>query len=153
MTGLNQAEDAFRNRCASAARLLAPFAHHFIARVSFEAQDDEESLEITLRDGPSKPEAIISLAGLRHVGLSKGPGLSGCFVDAISVIHLPRTPLPWPEEAAAFVRRFDGLEELVWLRLVGPAEIDVVASIMTVYVAMSDDEASTDPTATDPTTV
>ena len=29
----------------------------------------------------------------------------------------------------------------------------MVASIMTVYVAMSDDEASTDPTATDPTTV
>ncbi|MEV0912270.1 hypothetical protein [Streptomyces hokutonensis] len=146
MTGPNRAEGAFRNRCASAAKLLAPFVNHFIARVSFEAQDDEESLEITLRDGPERPEAIISLAGLRHVGLSKGPGISGYFVDAICVTHLPRTPLPWPEEAAALVRRFDGLEELVWLRLVGPAEIDVIASIVTVYVAMSDDEASTDPT-------
>ncbi|MGX9890923.1 hypothetical protein [Streptomyces sp. NPDC002276] len=144
MTERNRAEDAFRNRCANTARLLAPFANHFIARVSFEAQDDEESLEITLRDGPSKPEAIISLAGVRHVGLSKSPGLSGCFVDAISVIHLPRTPLPWPEEAAALVGRSGGPEELVWLRLGGPAEIDVIASIMTVYVAMSDDEASTD---------
>ncbi|MDV9176922.1 hypothetical protein R6V09_43205 [Streptomyces sp. W16] len=146
MTGGSRAESAFGNRCATAARLLAPFVGHFIARVSFDALDDEESLEITLRDSSAKPEAIISLAGVRHVGLSKGPGISGNFVDAISVIHLPKAPLPWPEEAAALVRRFDGLEELVWLRLVGPAEIDVIASIVTVYVAMSDDEASTDPT-------
>ncbi|XUL87830.1 hypothetical protein ACQ86D_15060 [Streptomyces galilaeus] len=101
MTDRSRAEGAFRNRCASAARLPAPFVGHFVVRVSFEALDDEESLEITLRDGPAKPEAIISLAGLRHVGLSKGPGLSGSFVDAISVTHLPRTPLPWPEEAVS----------------------------------------------------
>ncbi|WP_328622843.1 hypothetical protein [Streptomyces sp. NBC_00354] len=33
------------------------------------------------------------------------------------------------------------MNELAWLRISGPAEVDVVASILTVYTAMSDDEA------------
>jgi hypothetical protein len=35
-----------------------------------------------------------------------------------------------------------GLSELAWLRIIGPTEVDVIASIVTVYTAMSDDEAS-----------
>lgn len=54
-------------------------------------------------------------------------------------------PQLWPDEAAGMVRRFGGLPELAWLRIVGPIEVDVVASIVTIYSAMSDDEASADP--------
>jgi hypothetical protein len=70
VTGRSGTDGAFRNRCASAGRLLAPFVGHFVVRVSFEALGEEESLEITLRDGPAKPEAIVSITGIRHVGLS-----------------------------------------------------------------------------------
>jgi hypothetical protein len=42
------------------------------------------------------------------------------------------------------VGRFGGLPELAWLRIVGPVEVDDVASIVTVYSAMSDDEAAAD---------
>jgi hypothetical protein len=34
------------------------------------------------------------------------------------------------------------LPELAWLRITGPTEVDVIASILTVYTAMSDDEAT-----------
>jgi hypothetical protein len=90
---------------------------------------------------------VISLSNLRYVSVSKPPEISGCFIDAISLIHLPKTPHPWPEDAAGRVGRFDGLCELAWLRILGPAEVDVVASILTIYTAISDDAASTDPTA------
>ncbi|MFD9082599.1 hypothetical protein ACFYYM_30850 [Streptomyces erythrochromogenes] len=36
---------------------------------------------------------------------------------------------------------FNGLHALAWLRIGGPAEVDVVASTVTVYTAMSDVEA------------
>ncbi|MGC0342343.1 hypothetical protein RKD20_007377 [Streptomyces sp. SLBN-8D4] len=36
------------------------------------------------------------------------------------------------------------MPELAWLRIVGPVEVDDVASIVTVYSAMSDDEAAAD---------
>ncbi|MFC8824169.1 hypothetical protein ACFT9I_02285 [Streptomyces sp. NPDC057137] len=51
-------------------------------------------------------------------------------------------PHPWPDDAIGRVHRFDGLSELAWLRIVGPAEVEAIASIVTVYTAMSDDEAS-----------
>jgi hypothetical protein len=38
------------------------------------------------------------------------------------------------------------MPELAWLRIVGPTEVDVIASTVTIYTALSDDEASADPT-------
>ncbi|MCX5380356.1 hypothetical protein [Streptomyces sp. NBC_00091] len=98
-------------------------------------------MEITMRDGPTRPDVVISLSDLRHVAVSKPPEISGCYIDAISLTHLPVMPHPWPQDAADRVVRFNGLNELAWLRISGPAEVDVVASIVTVYTAMSDDEA------------
>ncbi|MFD7757622.1 hypothetical protein [Streptomyces sp. NPDC059757] len=98
-------------------------------------------MEITMRAGPTRPDVVISLSDLRYVAVSKPPEISGCFIDAISLTHLPVMPHPWPEEAAARVSRFNGLNELAWLRISGPAEVDVVASSVTVYTAKSDDEA------------
>ncbi|MFF4563648.1 hypothetical protein [Streptomyces sp. NPDC001435] len=144
MTDPSESEGAFRNRCANTARTLAPLVGYFISRISFEAFNEDDSLEITLREGPSKPDVVISLSGLYYATVSKPPEISGCFVDEISLAHLPRTPHPWPEGAAGRVGRFDGLSELAWLQIIGPAEVDVIAAIVTVYTAMSDDEASAD---------
>lgn len=123
--------------------MLAPCVGYFISRISFDAFAEEDSLDVTLRVGPWKPDVVIALSGLRHIAVDMSPPIDGSFVDEISLIHLPKLPHPWPADAAGRVRRFDGLCELVWLRIIGPAEIDAVASIVTVYTAMSDDQAST----------
>ncbi|MET8080508.1 hypothetical protein [Streptomyces sp. NPDC005303] len=140
MIDTTEADGAFRNRCANAARILAPCVGHVIHRIAFDAFPEADSLEIALRKGPHEPDVVISLAGVRYVSVAKDSGLEG-FVDEISLVHLPRTPCPWPAETAEMVGRFGGLPELAWLRIVGPVEVDVVASGVTVYSAMSDDEA------------
>ncbi|WP_329260860.1 hypothetical protein OIE43_35540 [Streptomyces pseudovenezuelae] len=146
MIDTTEADGAFQNRCANAARALAPCVGHVVHRIAFDAFPEADSLEITLRAGPHRSDVVISLGGVRYVSVAKDSDVEG-FVDEISLMHLPRTPWPWPAETAAMVGRFGGLPELAWLRIVGPVEVDVVASIVTVYSAMSDDEASVDRSA------
>ncbi|MFB7256982.1 hypothetical protein [Streptomyces nojiriensis] len=142
MTDNAEARDAFKNRCSNAARTLASCVGYSISRISFEAFAEEDSLEITLREGPWKPDVVVSLSHLHHVSVDKPPQIAGSFIDEISLIHLPALPHSWPADAAGRIRRFDGLCELAWLRIVGPTELDAVASIVTVYTATSDDRAS-----------
>jgi hypothetical protein len=142
VTDKTEAQDAFKNRCTNAARTLSACVGYSISRISFTAFPEEDSLEITLREGPWKQDVIISLTHLHYVSLDKPPQIAGSFIDKISLIHLPGLPHPWPADAIDRVRRFDGLCELVWLRIVGPTEVEAVASIVTVYTAMSDDRAS-----------
>ena len=78
---------------------------------------------------------MISLSNLRYVSVAKPLEISGSFIDAIFLIHLPKMPPQWPADAADRVGRFDGLCELAWLRILGPPEVDVVASIVTIYTA------------------
>ncbi|MFE6845673.1 hypothetical protein [Streptomyces sp. NPDC057686] len=141
MTDTSEAEDAFKNRCAHGARTLARCVGYFVHRIAFDAFPDDDALEITLRDGPHEPDVLISLSGVRYVSVAKGADLHG-FVDDACLIHLPKMPHAWPDEAVGMVGRFGGLPELAWLRIVGPVEVDVVASVVTVYSATSDDEAS-----------
>ncbi|MER6160761.1 hypothetical protein ABT147_35400 [Streptomyces sp. NPDC001868] len=145
MTDTTEVDDRFKNRCANAARTLASCIGYFIDRIAFDAFAEEDSLEIALREGPHKPDVVISLANLRHISIGKPPELSG-FVDEISLIHLPKMPHPWPDDVAGRVHRFDEMPELAWLRIVGPTEVDVIASIVTIYTALSDEEASADRT-------
>ncbi|MFF1838001.1 hypothetical protein ACFVXE_27905 [Streptomyces sp. NPDC058231] len=145
MIDTTEADDAFKNRCANAARTLAPCVGYFIHRIAFDAVPADDSLEITLREGPHKPDVVISLANVHYVSVAKGADLHG-FVDEISLIHLPKMPQLWPDEAADMVGRFGGLPELAWLRIVGPIGVDVVASLVTIYSAMSDNKASADQT-------
>ncbi|MFF9647295.1 hypothetical protein ACWGKU_33545 [Kitasatospora sp. NPDC054768] len=137
--------DAFKNRCTNAARRLEPCIRYFIERISLdESNEDREdnTLDVWLRVGPWKPDVVISLSDLRSVR-PWGPGLSSTsFVDGISLVHLPKLPLPWPAEAVGRLDRSEDLPELVWLRMTGPIEVDAVAAMVTVYQAMSDDEAS-----------
>ncbi|MER5625686.1 hypothetical protein ABT061_32075 [Streptosporangium sp. NPDC002544] len=113
--------------------------------MSFDVINGRDALEIGLRQGPEWPDITISLESLYHLSISKPPESSGCFVDEISVLHLPTSPRPWPD-GFTVVRRHRGLPELALLRLAGPMEIEVVASILTVFTAMSDDLAATEPT-------
>ncbi|MFI5527647.1 hypothetical protein ACIA8O_03720 [Kitasatospora sp. NPDC051853] len=145
MTDPAGAPSAFENRCANTARLLAPCVGYFLERISFDSSGEEDALDLALREGPWKPDVVISLSRVRHLSLGNPASLSGSFVDEISLVHLPKLPHAWPAGAERLVKRFDGLEELVWLRIVGPATVDAVASLATVYTAISDDEISAAP--------
>ncbi|MGW6981924.1 hypothetical protein ACWGE1_21190 [Streptomyces sp. NPDC054932] len=101
----------------------------------------DNTLDVWLREGPWKPDVVISLSNLHSVRRWE-PGLRPSFVDGISLVHLPELPLPWPAEAVGRLDRSEGLPELVWLRITGPIEVDAVAAIVTVYQAQSDDAAS-----------
>ncbi|MEV7123620.1 hypothetical protein [Kitasatospora griseola] len=144
MTDEHTRIDAHRNRCTNAALALQSCLDHFIERISLDESHEDgkaNTLDVWLRAGPSTPDAVISLAGLRSVRPWQPDSLPSC-IDGISLTHLPELPLPWPAEAVGRLDRTENLPGLVWLRIAGPLEIDAVASIVTVYRAPSDDAAS-----------
>jgi hypothetical protein len=142
MSDAVEAADAFKNRCLRAARMLAPCVSYFVERVTFGAVDDGDCVDVFLREGPHKPDVVISLAYLHHVEAGDSIAVQGSFIDEILVEYLPRLPHPWPDDAIGLIDRSAALPELVRLRIAGPSEVDVVASCLTAYTAMSDDEAS-----------
>ncbi|MFE3152360.1 MULTISPECIES: hypothetical protein [unclassified Streptomyces] len=138
------ATDAFKNRCTNAARTLESCISYFIERVSLDESNEDRkdnTLDVWLREGPRKPDVVVSLSNLYSVRPWE-PGLDFSFIDGISLVHLPKPPLPWPTEAVGRLDRSEGLPDLVWLRIAGPIEVDAVAATVTVYQAQSDDAAS-----------
>ncbi|MFF2012889.1 hypothetical protein ACFVWY_27960 [Streptomyces sp. NPDC058195] len=136
--------DAFKNRCTNAARTLESCISYFIERVSLDESNEDRkdnTLDVWLREGPRKPDVMVSLSNLYSVRPWE-PGLGFSFIDGISLVHLPKQPLPWPTEAVGRLDRSEGLPDLVWLRIAGPTEVDAVAATVTVYQAQSDDAAS-----------
>ncbi|MGW0650121.1 hypothetical protein ACWD4T_15080 [Streptomyces umbrinus] len=142
MSDAAEAENAVRNRCLRAARMLAPCVSYFVERASFGAVDGGDCVDIFLREGPHKPDVVISLTYLHHVETGDSIAVQGSFIDEILVEYLPQLPHPWPDDAIGLIDRSFDLPELVRLRIAGPSEVDVVASCLTIYTAMSDDEAS-----------
>ncbi|MFE6082673.1 hypothetical protein [Streptomyces virginiae] len=138
------ANDAFKNRCTNAARTLESCVTYSIDRIALDESNEDRkdnTLDVWLREGPSTPDVVISLSHLHSVrSWEKALGVS--FIDGISLVHLPKLPSPWPAEAVGRLDRSEDLPELAWLRIAGPIEVDAVASIVTVYVAQSDDAAS-----------
>ncbi|MFB7619894.1 hypothetical protein [Kitasatospora sp. NPDC056181] len=138
------AADAFENRCTNAARTLESCISYFIERISLDESNEDRkgnTLDVWLREGPRKPDVVVSLSNLHSVRPWE-PGLGVSFIDGISLVHLPKLPLPWPAEAVGRLERSEGLPELVWLRIAGPIEVDAVAATVTVYQAQSDAAAS-----------
>lgn len=122
--------------------MLAPCVSYFVERISFGTVDDGDCVDVFLREGPHKPDIVISLTYLHHVETAEPTEVWGSFIDEILLDHLPRMPHAWPADAIGLVDRSAELPELVRLRIGGPSEVDVIASALTVYTAMSDDETS-----------
>ncbi|MFC9820426.1 hypothetical protein ACFWG6_02735 [Streptomyces erythrochromogenes] len=88
--------DAFKNRCMNAAGRLESCISHSIERISLnESNEDrkENTLDVWLREGPRKPDVVISLSHLHSVRPWE-PALAPTFIDGISLIHLPKLPSP-----------------------------------------------------------
>ncbi|MFI5780808.1 hypothetical protein [Nocardia sp. NPDC051570] len=135
----------FERVCYRANETLALCEGYFIHRIAFDIIEGNDALEILLRHSPHKPDITISLEGIHHLSIDKFPESSGSFLDKVSVVHLPAPPAPWPDEFAT-LRRQPGLPELAWIQLIGPTQIEIIASIVTVFTALSDDAARAKPT-------
>lgn len=141
---MTEPPDEFKNRCFNANRTLQACVSYFIERITLtEGNPDnkENTLDVWLREGPSKPDVVISLANLYSVRPMESD-VSGAFIDEIAITYLPELPLPWSVDAVGRLQRTEDVPALAWLRIVGPVEVDALAQIVTVYQAQSDDEAS-----------
>jgi hypothetical protein len=141
---VSESPDRFKYRCLNANRALQSCVGYFIQRISQSegnADNKENGLDIWVREGPWKPDVVISLANPYSVGPIE-PNVSGAWIDEVTVTHLPELPQPWPADAVGRLARTTDLPALAWLRIVGPVEVDALAAIVTVYQAASDDEAS-----------
>lgn len=121
--------------CADAQRFLSGFTDEFLSDLVLRA--DETSLfRMTLRKSDGS-EAVVALEGVRCFSGGDLCAVDGlALIGGIHVTHLPADGAGWPAEAAALMRTFKGLPPLVWLRLTGPLELDVIASIIVVYASI-----------------
>jgi hypothetical protein len=113
--------------CLRASRILKSCEGAFVGEVTYSAGDAGDSLTVLLTQVPTLGSMKIEIGSIRYLKISKPPGLDQLFVDRIDVSYLPATPDPWPREAEGLVTRFTGLPGLVWMQIIGPAEIQVVA--------------------------
>jgi hypothetical protein len=103
----------------------------FIDRVSYSAMGTRDCLDIWLIKSGGLGEAVLSVEGVRYLSIEKAHDFEQSFIDEVHISLLPQEG-DWPVGARDLVSRFDGLSELVWIRLVGPAEIEIVCQILTV---------------------
>ena len=103
----------------------------FIDRLSYAAGGTRDCLDIWLTQTQGLGEVVLSLEQVRYFTMEKPAELEQSFVDDFQIFLLPQSG-DWPDGAEQRVQRFPGLPELVWIRMIGPAEVDVISSILTV---------------------
>ncbi|WBP90669.1 hypothetical protein [Kitasatospora cathayae] len=59
--GVEPVDTDFARRCAAAGRALDPYVGHFIERISLTAGRTEDSLDVALHAGPSRPQALTAV--------------------------------------------------------------------------------------------
>ncbi|MFF4985568.1 hypothetical protein ACFY19_00180 [Streptosporangium saharense] len=120
--------------CRKFQEILSSCAGGFIDAVTFSAAGTRDYLDVKLFQTPRWEVVTILFEDVLHFSMSKGTDLEGAFVDEISVSYLPRNDQPWPPGPEKLVPRFDGLPQLYWVRIIGPAMLTVIAPIMNVTV-------------------
>lgn len=73
---------------------------------------------------------VPKLAQVVHVAMDS-PGGWNDFIDEVSVRRLPCTG-PWPSEAQHLLQQHRNDNGLLWIRLTGPAQIEIVARTLTI---------------------
>jgi hypothetical protein len=69
--------------------------------------------------------AVLTLTHVLHLTMDS-PGDWDDFIDEISVRRLPRTG-SWPPEARHLLQHHNNDSDLLWIRLTGPTQIEIVA--------------------------
>ncbi|MER5628645.1 hypothetical protein ABT061_47290 [Streptosporangium sp. NPDC002544] len=73
--------------------------------------------------------AVIELFGVVHVTMDS-PDVEGDFIDEAVVRDLPRTGA-WPADAHHLLHLHNNDSELVWLKVIGPQKVEMVARRLT----------------------
>lgn len=129
------ASSEFTEVCLRAADLLSGLEGYFLDRVLADTAPSDGSVDIHLRLDPRAPDVLISLTKVVHVTM--GPLLEpdAAFVDEIRLEHIAGSESSWPDGLAGLGPRPPGFPDVVWLTIVGPMQVEVVAKTITVAVA------------------
>lgn len=131
------ANDALSGLVASTNQILADNIGAFIDTVSFQVLGDQDRFCLVLRSAPTMPDVTIALDNVHRTSIQKPPDAAGSFVDEAWVRLLPKAPASWPDEAEALIVRHEHLPDLIWLKVVGPTTVEVIAATITVSVAQA----------------
>jgi hypothetical protein len=105
---------------------LSAYRGCFLGSISTEAQAYENaSVRIELTDGPY----TVAVLEFRHVArmVMDECGSDWCgFFDDFHVLELPRVG-PWPDEARGLLHHDNNESALLWVRMTGPVEIEILA--------------------------
>ncbi|MER5321942.1 hypothetical protein [Streptosporangium roseum] len=103
---------------------LSAYRGYFLDSVVVQADSAASTARISLTSG-ADDTAVIELLGVVHVRMDS-PDAGGDFIDEAVVGDLPRTGA-WPADAQHLLHLHNNDSELVWLKLIGPKGIEVVA--------------------------
>jgi hypothetical protein len=131
----------FEVLCHSARQVLREYVGGFIESITLVAGGTYDRLDVRLVQVPQKFEVVLSLERIYYLQTAKPPQMSESFADDISVHYLANDGRAWPEDADRLVTPFRGLPELVYISLVGPTSLKVVASVL--VLAKTQDLADT----------
>ncbi|TDB89957.1 hypothetical protein [Actinomadura sp. 7K534] len=122
-----------RSACEEARFALAGYVNEFFEEFAYMA-GSEEQCRIVLAKNAGIEEVAIRLAGIRFLSITNSAALSdgSSIVDEISISYLPSTGGNWPTGAECMIRQFSELPSLVWLRITGLVELNVISSMLNI---------------------
>ncbi|MFB7469484.1 hypothetical protein [Kitasatospora sp. NPDC056184] len=127
--------DSLAAACEQAAADLAGLGDHFIERVLVDSSTEGGGVDVCLRYGPGRPDAVISLTGILHFAAGPFLEMDGAFIDGISLDLIASARSDWPEGLARLGPRPAGTPDVVRLFVEGPMAIEVVGRTVSVALA------------------
>ncbi|MYW00530.1 hypothetical protein [Streptomyces sp. SID3343] len=107
---------------------LSRYHGYFLDGISVAAGDGGSTVSVSLTHGD---RVVLELSHVVHVKMDSC-GDWDEFVDRIVVRELPRTG-PWPTEARHLLHHNHNNDcIMVWVRLIGPSEIEILGRVLTV---------------------
>ncbi|MGJ6964882.1 hypothetical protein ACSDR0_23510 [Streptosporangium sp. G11] len=107
---------------------LSAYRGYFLDAVVVHADSAAGTARISLTS-EADDTAVIELFGVVHVTMNRSDA-GGDFIDEAVVRDLPRTGA-WPADAHHLLHLHNNDSELVWLKMTGPQEIEMVARRLT----------------------
>ncbi|WP_214110475.1 hypothetical protein [Acrocarpospora catenulata] len=103
---------------------LSRYRGFFLYSVVVDAGPSTNTAKITLTSG-AEDVVLVELSHVVQMAMD-GPVEGDDLVDEIIVCELPKTG-PWPADAHHLLHHHNNEADLLWLKIIGPREIGVVA--------------------------
>ncbi|MYW00270.1 hypothetical protein [Streptomyces sp. SID3343] len=109
---------------------LSEYNGYFLDRVRLETEPGGGTASVRLVRGEAD-SVVLELSHVVHARMD-GTGDWDEFVDEITVRDLPRTG-PWPTWARHLLHHHNNETTMVWVKLIGPTEIEILARSLTIH--------------------